>query len=72
MGYALVAVKYFGLNRMDLGQRNGVYPVPPNGGKILGVEFSGVVQSVCPSEEPLDKDDFKTGDEVLGLTYGGR
>lgn len=60
-------VKSFGLNRMDLSQRLGKYPVPPQAGPILGVEFSGVVAQV--SKEAADQ--FKTGDEVFGLTYGG-
>jgi putative PIG3 family NAD(P)H quinone oxidoreductase len=66
-GQALVKVKAFGLNRMDLLQREGHYPVPPQGGKILGVEFSGTVESFGPKNE----DSFKEGDEVFGLAYGG-
>jgi len=34
---ALVKIKAFGLNRMDLLQREGMYPVPPGASKILGV-----------------------------------
>ena len=63
----LVQVKAFGLNRMDLSQRQGKYPVPPQGGDILGVEFSGVVVSLGATI----KDEFSIGDEVFGLTYGG-
>lgn len=29
---------------MDLSQREGVYPVPPQAGPILGVEFAGIVE----------------------------
>ena len=60
-------VKAFGLNRMDLSQRLGKYPVPPQAGPILGVEFSGLVEE-C-SEAASAK--FSPGDEVFGLTYGG-
>lgn len=60
-------VKSFGLNRMDLSQRLGKYPVPPQAGPILGVEFSGVVAEV--SKEAASQ--FKAGDKVFGLTYGG-
>lgn len=60
-------VKSFGLNRMDLGQRLGRYPVPPQAGPILGVEFSGIVSQV--STEASER--FAKGDEVFGLTYGG-
>ncbi|KLU88561.1 zinc-binding alcohol dehydrogenase domain-containing protein 2, partial [Magnaporthiopsis poae ATCC 64411] len=42
-GQALVKVVAFGLNRMDLLQRNGSYPVPPQAPATLGVEFSGTI-----------------------------
>lgn len=60
-------VKAFGLNRMDLLQREGKYPVPPQAGPILGVEFSGTVESLGPEV----KETFKQGDAVFGLAYGG-
>ncbi|MCJ1466559.1 RNA-dependent ATPase [Pseudocyphellaria aurata] len=63
---AIVKIKAFGLNRMDLLQREGHYPVPPGASRILGVEFSGVVESLGPEPER----DFKVGDEVFGLAYG--
>jgi len=66
---ALVKIKAFGLNRMDLLQREGMYPVPPGASKILGVEFSGIITEL--SEEGGGKEDFKKGDEVFGLAYGG-
>ena len=65
---------------MDLLQRNGQYPLPPQASKILGVEFSGVVESVGSGSSGGggggggDIDDygqFKPGDEVFGLAYGG-
>lgn len=65
---ALVKVHAFGLNRMDLMQREGKYNVPPQAGKILGVEFSGVVEDLGEG----DASDFKSGDEVFGLAYGGK
>jgi len=64
---ALVKVHSFGLNRMDLMQREGKYNVPPQGGKILGVEFSGWIEELGEGETS----DFKVGDEVFGLAYGG-
>jgi NADPH:quinone reductase-like Zn-dependent oxidoreductase len=54
---------------MDLGQRNGVYPVPPQGRKNLGVEFAGVIETLHSNDEA---EGFKPGDEVLGLAYGGK
>jgi len=64
---ALVKIKAFGLNRMDLLQREGHYPLPPQAGKILGVEFSGTIEELGPGV----KEDFKNGDKVFGLAYGG-
>ena len=29
---------------MDLSQREGRYPLPPQAGPILGVEFAGIVE----------------------------
>ncbi|KIW73378.1 hypothetical protein PV04_01505 [Phialophora macrospora] len=64
---ALVKVKAFGLNRMDLFQREGAYPLPPQAGPIMGVEFSGTIESFGSDPEH----GFNVGDEVFGLTYGG-
>ncbi|KAF2271684.1 putative quinone oxidoreductase [Westerdykella ornata] len=64
---ALVKVKAFGLNRMDLLQREGHYPVPPGASKILGVEFSGTIEAL--GKEATGH--FQVGDEVFGLAYGG-
>ncbi|KAJ5656988.1 hypothetical protein N7507_008938 [Penicillium longicatenatum] len=66
-GQALVKIKAFGLNRMDLLQREGLYPLPPQAPSTLGVEFSGVVE-VLGGDGACD---FKAGDEVFGLAYGG-
>ncbi|KAJ5179182.1 quinone oxidoreductase [Penicillium capsulatum] len=65
-GQALVKIRAFGLNRMDLLQREGVYPVPPQAPATIGVEFSGIVE-----EFGGDAGGFKVGDEVFGLAYGG-
>ena len=64
---AVVKIKAFGLNRMDTLQREGKYPVPPQASKVLGVEFSGTVHELGGQAES----DFKVGDEVFGLAYGG-
>ncbi|KAL4939360.1 hypothetical protein BDV06DRAFT_199114 [Aspergillus oleicola] len=64
---ALVRIKAFGLNRMDLLQREGMYPVPPQAPSTLGVEFSGIVAALGEG----GTEDFKVGDEVFGLAYGG-
>lgn len=53
---------------MDLLQREGLYPLPPQAPKTLGVEFSGVIESFGSSEHERG---FKVGDAVFGLAYGG-
>ncbi|GAB1192615.1 hypothetical protein APSETT444_001808 [Aspergillus pseudonomiae] len=50
-GQALIKIKAFGLNRMDLLQREGLYPLPPQAPETMGVEFSGTVESVNASAE---------------------
>jgi putative PIG3 family NAD(P)H quinone oxidoreductase len=66
-GQALVRVAAFGINRMDISQRRGGYPVPPQAPKTLGVEFSGTIESFGDG----DREGFSEGDEVFGLVYGG-
>lgn len=61
----LVRVKAFGLNRMDILQRMGLYPVPPGASHIIGIEFSGIV------EDANGQCDWENGDQVFGLTTGG-
>jgi NADPH:quinone reductase-like Zn-dependent oxidoreductase len=63
---ALVKVKAFGLNRMDLMQREGHYPLPPQAPKTMGVEFSGIIEELAGESEK----GFKKGDAVFGLAYG--
>jgi NADPH:quinone reductase-like Zn-dependent oxidoreductase len=52
---------------MDIIQRNGLYPVPPQAPSTLGVEFSGTIESFGPGDHGA----FKEGHEVFGLAYGG-
>ncbi|KAG8214685.1 chaperonin 10-like protein [Butyriboletus roseoflavus] len=47
-GEVLVKIAAFGLNRMDLVQREGMYPPPPGASHVLGVEFSGIVHELGP------------------------
>jgi len=67
--YILVRIKAFGLNRMDVMQREGRYPYKllRESGDIMGVEFGGLVEAKGPN----CKSDFKKGDRVFGLAYGG-
>lgn len=66
-GQAVVKIKAFGLNRMDLLQRMGMYPLPPHAPITMGVEFSGTIEDI---QDP--NSGFKIGDEVFGLAYGGK
>ncbi|KAH9999765.1 quinone oxidoreductase putative [Xylariaceae sp. FL0662B] len=81
-GEALVRIKAFGLNRMDLLQREGKYPVPAQAPSTLGVEFSGTIAGFGPRgpgpglgpPPPVRGDgdeDWAEGDAVFGLAYGG-
>lgn len=65
---ALVKIRAFGLNRMDLLQREGLYPVPPSAPSTLGVEFSGEIVSFGSRDHERG---FSVGDAVFGLAYGG-
>ncbi|KAJ7205962.1 quinone oxidoreductase [Mycena pura] len=62
----LVKIKAFGLNRMDILQRNGNYPPPAGSSTVLGVEFAGHVAAVGD-----DVTQWSVGDEVMGLVGGG-
>ncbi|KAG6902537.1 hypothetical protein C0995_015355 [Termitomyces sp. Mi166 len=59
-------IKAFGLNRMDILQREGQYPPPAGSSSILGVEFSGHISALG-----ADVSEWKVHDEVLGLAGGG-
>lgn len=67
-GQLLVKIHAFGLNRMDLMQREGLYPLPPQAGPIMGVEFSGTVEEIGSG---LDNQEWTKGERVFGLAYGG-
>jgi NADPH:quinone reductase-like Zn-dependent oxidoreductase len=59
---------------MDLLQREGNYPVPPQAPKTMGVEFSGTIVSLPTEPDAADyrpERGFAVGDEVFGLAYGG-
>ena len=62
----LVKVHAFGLNRPDILQRQGLYPMPKGVTPVPGLEVSGIVEAVG-----ADVTAFKVGDKVCGLTNGG-
>ena len=62
----LVKVHAFGINRPDILQRQGLYPMPKGVTPVPGLEVAGIVESVGG-----DVTKFKVGDKVCGLTNGG-
>ncbi|MCK4101596.1 NAD(P)H-quinone oxidoreductase [Acinetobacter radioresistens] len=62
----LVKVHAFGINRPDILQRQGLYPMPAGVTPVPGLEVAGVVEAVG-----TDVTQFKVGDPVCGLTNGG-
>ena len=50
----------------------GRYPLPPGVSTILGLEFAGTIEEIgTGGGATQDEHNWKTGDEVFGLTYGG-
>jgi NADPH:quinone reductase-like Zn-dependent oxidoreductase len=56
---------------MDISQRRGQYPVPPQAPKTMGVEFAGIIVELGDQAASKSREDWKVGDEVFGLAYGG-
>ena len=65
-GELLIHVEAAGVNRPDVLQRRGLYPMPPGASPILGLEVAGQVMAVGS-----DDTGFKVGDQVCALTNGG-
>lgn len=62
----LVKIEATALNRADLLQKAGNYPVPDDASPILGLEMAGVVEEIGS-----DAQRFEPGDHVMGLLPGG-
>ncbi|MCU4415079.1 NAD(P)H-quinone oxidoreductase [Acinetobacter sp. WU_MDCI_Axc73] len=62
----LIQVKAAGINRPDVLQRKGLYPMPKGVTPIPGLEVAGIVVALGDHVE-----DFKIGDRVCALTNGG-
>ncbi|MFZ7157770.1 NAD(P)H-quinone oxidoreductase [Avibacterium gallinarum] len=65
-GELLVKVAYAGVNRPDIMQRQGLYPMPKGVTPIMGLELSGTVVAVGEGVS-----EFQLGDKVCALTDGG-
>lgn len=67
IGQIRVRVRGSALNRADLMQREGNYPVPPGvTAEISGMEYAGEVDALGPSAAL-----WKIGDRVMGIIGGG-
>lgn len=69
VGEVLIRVSASGVNRPDVLQRTGNYPVPPGASDIPGLEVAGVIES--GDEAAIAAAGFKPGDRVCALVAGG-
>lgn len=65
-GEVLIRTAYAGVNRPDVMQRQGLYPMPDGVTPIMGLEVSGTVVSLGAGVEG-----FEIGEPVCALTDGG-
>lgn len=65
-GEVLIKVTAAGVNRPDIVQRQGFYPVPANASKIMGLEVAGEITAIAD-----DVDQWQVGDKVCALCNGG-
>ena len=68
-GELLIRVSASGVNRPDVLQRTGNYPVPPGASDIPGLEVAGVV--VDGDAAAMAQAGLKVGDRVCALVAGG-
>jgi NADPH2:quinone reductase len=65
-GEVLIRVEAAGVNRPDVLQRLGRYPVPPDASPIIGLEVAGEIVALGPETQG-----WKLGEKVCALTNGG-
>jgi NADPH2:quinone reductase len=65
-GEILIKVAAAGVNRPDVLQRMGHYPVPPDASDLPGLEVAGEVAALGSSVKA-----YKIGDKVCALVHGG-
>ena len=68
-GEALIKVAASGVNRPDVLQRKGLYPVPPGASDLPGLEVAGTI--VSGDAAALSAAGFAVGDRVCALVAGG-
>ncbi|MEO7129100.1 MAG: NAD(P)H-quinone oxidoreductase [Rhodoferax sp.] len=68
-GELLIRVSASGVNRPDVLQRTGNYPVPPGASDIPGLEVAGVIES--GDAAALAQAGLKVGERVCALVAGG-
>ncbi|MFZ9137872.1 MAG: NAD(P)H-quinone oxidoreductase [Hylemonella sp.] len=68
-GELLIRVAASGINRPDVFQRTGNYPVPPGASDIPGLEVAGTI--VAGDEAELARAGLRLGDKVCALVAGG-
>ena len=69
VGELLIKVAASGVNRPDVLQRKGNYPVPPGASDLPGLEVAGVIES--GDAAAMAAAGFKIGDRVCALIAGG-
>ena len=68
-GEVLIKVAASGVNRPDVLQRTGNYPVPPGASDIPGLEIAGVIES--GDAKAMAEHSLAVGDRVCALVAGG-
>lgn len=68
-GELLIRVTASGVNRPDVLQRMGHYPVPPGASDIPGLEVAGTI--VGGDDKAMANAGFKVGDRICALVAGG-
>jgi NADPH2:quinone reductase len=68
-GEVLIRVAASGVNRPDVLQRKGLYPVPPGASDLPGLEVAGTI--VEGDGDAMAAAGFKLGDRVCALVAGG-
>jgi NADPH2:quinone reductase len=68
-GEVLVRVSASGVNRPDVLQRKGLYPMPPGVSDLPGLEIAGTI--VAGDDAELAAAGFALGDRVCALVAGG-